>query len=93
MRERACYRAPMTRVARSAPLVALALGSLLSLGGCGQGLGERCQLDSDCQDDLRCSIPPENGGPVIGGVCVGINAVDLAINYDFAPAPDLATHD
>jgi hypothetical protein len=26
-----------------------------SLAGCKQGLGERCQVDSDCSDGLSCS--------------------------------------
>jgi len=32
--------------------IALVAGSL---AGCKQGLGERCQVDSDCSDGLSCS--------------------------------------
>jgi len=35
-----------------------------SLAGCKQGLGERCQVDSDCSDGLSCSqaAPKTCGG-------------------------------
>ncbi len=71
---------------------ALGLACTLGLGGCGQRVGERCQQDTDCQSDLRCAIPPESGAR-IGGVCVGVNAVDLAVSFDFAAAADLSSHD
>jgi hypothetical protein len=31
------------------------VGLALGLGACRQGLGDRCQIDSDCQDGLFCS--------------------------------------
>lgn len=45
---------------RSVPIViaSLALG-LLALGGiasCKQGEGERCQIQSDCEDGLTCNV-------------------------------------
>ena len=76
---------------RLAVTVGLGVGLVLA-SGCGQSVGERCQQDSDCQSDLRCAIPPESGAR-IGGVCVGVNAVDLAVSFDFAAAADLSSHD
>jgi hypothetical protein len=31
------------------------VGLTVGLGACRQGLGERCQIDSDCQEGLICS--------------------------------------
>ncbi len=28
---------------------------LVAFGGCKQGVGERCEIDSDCEDGLTCS--------------------------------------
>ena len=66
--------------------------SAASLLGCGQGVGDRCQQNSDCQDELICAIPPDKT-PQIGGVCQSTIGVDLATGYDFAAPADLARHD
>ena len=67
---------------------ALGLGLLvlLSLSGCKQGVGDRCQVNSDCADGLTCVLPP-NGSPQTGGVCTPPGGVeDLAM-----PTGDMAT--
>jgi hypothetical protein len=33
-------------------------GALVLLGGCHQGEGERCEVDSDCAGDLYCAPTP-----------------------------------
>jgi hypothetical protein len=42
------------------PLAALALTTLLA--GCGEGLGDFCTSDRECQDHLRCSAAPDERG-------------------------------
>jgi hypothetical protein len=36
-------------------VIAIALLSLLTLGGCKQGEGGHCQVDSDCKEPLVCT--------------------------------------
>jgi hypothetical protein len=39
-------------------------GTLVLCGGCSQGEGDRCEIDSDCSSDLVCRFPtdsPHNG--------------------------------
>jgi hypothetical protein len=38
------------------------------LGGCKQGVNERCQVQSDCDDGLICVLPA-GGTPQSGGTC------------------------
>ena len=45
------------------------IGFTALLAACGQNLGERCQLDSDCSPGLACMLR-ENGDRITGGVCV-----------------------
>jgi hypothetical protein len=79
-----------------APLV-LALG----LGGCKQGEGDRCQVQSDCDDNLVCDcapgadlVPVTTGGGILGGICrASVQAGDhvCALNFsggDAASEPD-----
>jgi hypothetical protein len=51
---------------------------VLFLVGCGQGIGDRCQLDSDCDPGLVCVLPatwkcpdnfPKCSAHLIGGSC------------------------
>jgi len=44
------------------------LSAPLSLGACRQGVGERCQVTSDCDDGLLCVLPA-GGTPQSGGTC------------------------
>lgn len=54
----------MKRIAYSVMLVALAAG----LVACRQGINDRCQVNSDCEDGLICVYPP-GGTPQTGGTC------------------------
>lgn len=78
----------MTRFA----ILALPFVLTVGLAGCKQGEGERCQVNSDCQDDLICVLPV-GGTPQSGGLCATVNGVDLASSADFAVATDLSTID
>ena len=57
----------------------------LALSGCKQGEGDRCQVQSDCDDGLLCILPPE-GTPQSGGVCQRPGAIggDMAVVSDAA---------
>jgi hypothetical protein len=63
----------------------LFLGLVLSLGGaagCKQGLGDRCQINDDCEAGLSCSTGMTH-------VCVPTTAPDAAVvGIDAMPAPD-----
>ncbi|WP_224244053.1 hypothetical protein [Hyalangium gracile] len=37
--------------------------------GCSIGLGERCETDGDCADELVCSKPSQGNEPAPSGVC------------------------
>ncbi len=73
----------MTRLAL---LVAL-LAPLSFAAGCAQGVGERCQVQSDCQDGLVCVLQA-GATPQSGGICEEPTTVgaDMAMT----PTPDLA---
>jgi hypothetical protein len=49
------------------PFVVIALTGLFA-AGCKQGLGDRCQVQSDCDDGLLCVLPA-GGTPQSGGTC------------------------
>ncbi len=49
-----------TAIVLTAPLVFVA--------GCKQGVGDRCQVQSDCDDGLICVLPA-GGTPQAGGTC------------------------
>ena len=80
-------------------LVTLAIVlSPLALAGCKQGVGDRCQVMSDCEDGLICVLPaggtPQSGGtcqPQGGGQDAGVTT-DLPIAVDLASA-DLSQSD
>lgn len=74
-------------------LTGFGMVALLSLAGCGQGVGERCQVNSDCADGLVCaaatkscltSNPPLDGGGGADG------PLDAAIDGAPDAAPDAA---
>ena len=48
--------------------IVLLLTSPLCLIGCKQGVGDRCQVQSDCDDGLLCVLPA-GGTPQAGGTC------------------------
>ena len=78
-----------------AVLVVLApLATSVGIAGCKQGVNDRCQVDSDCDDTLKCILPP-GSTPQAGGQCMptldgGITVSDLS-----APpvVSDLSQHD
>ena len=57
----------MTRLLRLTAVFAL-LAPLCLVAGCKQGVGDRCQVQSDCQDGLLCVLPA-GGTPQAGGTC------------------------
>ena len=57
----------MTRLLRLTAVFAL-LAPLLLAAGCKQGVGERCQVQSDCDDGLLCMLPV-GATPQAGGTC------------------------
>ena len=68
----------------SSGLFALGLAVVVGVAGCKQAAGERCQLDSDCEDGFICryvGMP----NPAEGGQCQSSQS-----NSDAAPLPDAA---
>jgi hypothetical protein len=75
----------MIRFAAVAVVLAIALG--VGLFACGQAVGERCQLDRDCQHGLMCQLPP-NGTREVGGICE-----ESQTNLDMIPSIDFKLPD
>jgi hypothetical protein len=76
-------------------LVAVAVvAAPLALAGCSQGVGDRCQVQSDCDTGLLCIIPA-GGTPQSGGTCqnpgMGSDAGvgDMSPQADLQPLPDM----
>jgi hypothetical protein len=80
------------------PLVAVSLlTSPLALAGCKQGLNDRCQVQSDCDDGLLCVLPA-GGTPQAGGTCqMPGGGVDMTApsqpDLSGTPTPDLSSTD
>jgi hypothetical protein len=70
-------------------LVSSLVGMLGGLPGCKQGVGDRCQVNSDCEDGLICVLPV-GGTPQSGGVCETTGGVDMSSGADFAAPVDLS---
>jgi hypothetical protein len=66
-------------------LAVLILTSPLALVGCKQGVGDRCQVASDCDDGLICVLPP-TGTPQSGGTCQPPGGIDGNLMTDMAAA-------
>ena len=64
-------------------LVSSLLFLMAALSGCKQGVGDRCQVNSDCEDDLICVLPV-GGTPQSGGVCETTGGLDMSSAQDFA---------
>jgi hypothetical protein len=79
----------MTRLLRLTALFAL-LAPLCLAAGCQQGVGDRCQVQSDCQDGLLCVLPA-GGTPQAGGTCQapGTGGSDMTVTF----GADLAAQD
>lgn len=62
-------RSHIVRARGAAPFLACAVLvlTLLLLTGCKQKQGDRCQMTSDCDDELVCCVTPERA--VLGGLC------------------------
>lgn len=58
----------MTRRLRRLAAVIVLTAPLFAAAGCKQGVGERCQVQSDCDDGLLCVLPA-GGTPQAGGTC------------------------
>lgn len=76
-------------------LALLTLTAPLSFVACRQGEGERCQIQSDCQEPLYCELKGQD--PSQGGTCrtrttddAG-QSVDQASAADQAPAADMTS--
>ncbi len=68
----------MNRLLRLTAVFAL-LAPLCLASGCKQGVGERCQVQSDCDDGLLCVLPA-GGTPQAGGTCqMQGGGADLAV--------------
>lgn len=64
----------------------IALAAVLGAAGCKQGVGERCQVDSDCEDNLICVLPA-GGTAQAGGTCQPRGGADAAIPGDDQSVP------
>ncbi len=74
----------MTRLLRLTAVLAL-LAPFLLAAGCKQGLGDRCQVQSDCDDGLLCVLPA-GATPQAGGFCQSATAgADMTVTT----TPDL----
>jgi hypothetical protein len=60
---------------------ALVLSIPFAFAGCKQGVGDRCQTDSDCDDGLVCVLP-SGGTPQTGGTCQMPGNVDGSVFLD-----------
>jgi hypothetical protein len=63
----------------AAALLAVALPMVGAVASCKQGEGQRCQVQSDCEDGLQCNVGE--------GVCRTVITGDV----DALPPPDAAT--
>jgi hypothetical protein len=63
----------------------------LAVSGCKQGVGDRCNVDADCDDGLICSRQP-GATPQSGGVCLmpGGLSTDMAVSEDGGLQLDLS---
>jgi hypothetical protein len=84
----------MTRLVRLTAVVAL-LAPLCLATGCKQGVGDRCQVQTDCDDGLICVLAA-GANPQTGGTCQMPSTVgpDMAtpVSTDMAGViPDMVT--
>jgi hypothetical protein len=81
----------MTRALRLAAVFALTAPLLLA-SGCKQGIGDRCQTTSDCDDGLVCVLP---GTVQVGGTCKAADQSGGTDDMNVGEPADMAkpTHD
>ena len=67
------------------------LAAPLTLPGCRQSEGDRCQITSDCQDPLYCELNGKD--PSLGGVCKSRTTTDAAVSavQDLSGTTDLTS--
>ena len=64
----------------------LLLAAPLGLAGCKQGINDRCQVQSDCDDGLICVLPA-GATPQAGGSCQQPGGgADLSAPTDMMPS-------
>jgi len=70
------------RLLRLSAVLAL-LAPLCLVAGCKQGVGDRCQVQSDCDDGLLCVLQA-GATPQAGGTCQmqGGSGADMAVPAD-----------
>jgi hypothetical protein len=77
-------------------MLAVGLVAAPLLAGCKQGVGERCQVQSDCNDGLLCVLPA-GATPQSGGTCQESQGatLDMAtpVETDASVPPDLSQVD
>jgi hypothetical protein len=78
----------MTRLLRLTAVFVLT-APLLVAAGCKQKAGERCQVQSDCDDNLICVLPA-GATPQSGGTCQNPNAEIPADMATPTPGADMA---
>ena len=72
-------------LARTTALLLLAAPLGLGLSGCKQGINDRCQVQSDCDDGLICVLPA-GATPQAGGSCQQPGGgVDMSTPSDILP--------
>ncbi len=71
-----------------AVVIVLGLSALAFVSGCQQGIGQRCQVQADCDSGLICVIPP-GMSPQVGGVCQSATTNNDAAVGDLAVTHDL----
>ena len=72
-------------------LILVFVSSAFFAAGCKQGVGDRCQVMSDCEDGLVCVLPA-GGTPQAGGTCQPQGGgQDTGVTADLASSTDLAT--
>ena len=83
----------MSRLRRLIAVSVLAAPLFLA-AGCKQGIGERCQVMSDCDDGLLCVLPA-GGTAQAGGTCQMPNSgsTDMAGTDLSGVVVDMASHD
>jgi hypothetical protein len=73
-------RARTGRGAASSNVLGVVLLVTLGLGGCLQTEGERCQVNSDCQDGLSCCVGDDPDDVLRGGFCCAGTQDDAAVD-------------
>ena len=63
-------------------MLCVVLVSLLAAAGCKQKQGERCQVESDCEDGLVCN---KGKDPPVCDDAQGGTAIDAMLPIDAAP--------